>query len=90
MSFIGNPVFNLVLCLNPAFNPCCLQVMNGEHIGTLIHRDANKWDHSHHHSDGSGKARDAAVAARTASRKLQVSTCKWLVLFLLLCKEGGC
>jgi hypothetical protein len=48
--------------------------MNGEHIGTLIHRDANKWDHSHHHSDGSGKARDAAVAARTASRKLQVSS----------------
>ncbi|GAQ89957.1 delta 1-pyrroline-5-carboxylate synthetase [Klebsormidium nitens] len=50
------------------------KVMNGDHIGTLIHRDAAKWDHSHTKGSDIGKSRDAAVAARTASRKLQALT----------------
>eukprot|EP00850_Spirogloea_muscicola_P008009 SM000042S15276 [mRNA] locus=s42:42441:48707:+ [translate_table: standard] len=43
-----------------------LRVMRGEHVGTLFHRDAAKWA-----ALKEGRARDMAVAARNASRKLQ-------------------
>eukprot|EP00271_Cylindrocystis_brebissonii_P006035 TRINITY_DN18578_c0_g1_i2.p1 TRINITY_DN18578_c0_g1~~TRINITY_DN18578_c0_g1_i2.p1 ORF type:complete len:666 (+),score=117.93 TRINITY_DN18578_c0_g1_i2:9-2006(+) len=42
------------------------KVMRGEHVGTLFHRDAHQWGENRE-----AGAREMAVAARTASRKLQ-------------------
>ncbi|KAL0402819.1 UNVERIFIED_CONTAM: Delta-1-pyrroline-5-carboxylate synthase [Sesamum radiatum] len=43
-----------------------LKVLNGKRIGTLFHRDANKWV-----PQGEVGAREMAVAARESSRRLQ-------------------
>ncbi|KAL0359248.1 UNVERIFIED_CONTAM: Delta-1-pyrroline-5-carboxylate synthase [Sesamum angustifolium] len=43
-----------------------LKVLNGKRIGTLFHRDANKWA-----PQGEVGAREMAVAARESSRRLQ-------------------
>ncbi|KAI3458649.1 hypothetical protein Pfo_015312 [Paulownia fortunei] len=43
-----------------------IKVLNGKRIGTLFHRDANKWV-----PQGEVGARDMAVAARESSRRLQ-------------------
>ncbi|KAK6156180.1 hypothetical protein DH2020_010428 [Rehmannia glutinosa] len=43
-----------------------LKVLNGKRIGTLFHRDANKWV-----PQGEVGTRDMAVAARESSRRLQ-------------------
>ncbi|KAK4431720.1 Delta-1-pyrroline-5-carboxylate synthase [Sesamum alatum] len=43
-----------------------LKVLDGKRIGTLFHRDANKWV-----PQGEVSARDMAVAARESSRRLQ-------------------
>lgn len=43
------------------------RVMRGEHIGTLFHKDAHLWVNLKETG-----ARDMAVAARDASRRLQV------------------
>lgn len=47
------------------------RVMRGEHIGTLFHKDAHLWVDMKETG-----ARDMAVAARDASRRLQVFTVK--------------
>lgn len=47
-----------------------LDVMSGRQVGTLFHRDAPLWPHPP--APTPGDARDMAVAARTASRNLQV------------------
>ncbi|KAK6145406.1 hypothetical protein DH2020_022226 [Rehmannia glutinosa] len=43
-----------------------IKVLNGKRVGTLFHRDANKWV-----PQGEVGARDMAVAARESSRRLQ-------------------
>ncbi|KAL2248841.1 delta-1-pyrroline-5-carboxylate synthase [Sesamum indicum] len=43
-----------------------LKVLNGKRIGTLFHRDANKWV-----PQGEVGAREMAIAARESSRRLQ-------------------
>jgi hypothetical protein len=47
------------------------RVMRGEHIGTLFHKDAHLWFDLKETG-----ARDMAVAARDASRRLQVFYCQ--------------
>ena len=45
-----------------------LKALSGEYVGTLFHRDAHLWD-----LKKTETAREMAISARNASRKLQVT-----------------